>query len=87
MKEKMYYVLVQDWNFGDGDADISVRLYDSLEHAKEVMQAEANLWERVADISDLTIDKDELYIEYYKEYEYDYNHMVWRIYERGIEKK
>lgn len=86
MEEKKIYVLIQDWNFGFGDADIEVRLFDSLSMAQEVMRKEANLWEKVAKTDDLTREEEEYRIEYYKPYEFDDNHMTWRIVDKEVEK-
>lgn len=81
------FVLVNEWNLAEvnGGNGCEVMVFATLESAQEKMKAESDFWTRQDGSDNYTTTIDEMSIEIYEEYNYDYNHMSWTIYEEEVQ--
>lgn len=82
------YVVVESWQYDDGDCGEQVNVYNSLEQARKhldelVLETRITFQGRILDGS-YTIEEDDMWFTCYETGEYCYNHYNATIYQRDV---
>ena len=82
------YVLVHEWQFDTGETGIVVRVYDSLEKAKEQLDIEYEFakkeWSTELFPDSWNVESSDMSFSFWESDEYCYNHETFTIFQREV---